>query len=321
MRFSTESLTVSINYPAKMKNAIPAIILSLFFSTTSMALHFVTSVDSPSKASLSKTDWVSDTTANAVKLRGKPSRNDSVCFRCYEGDFIIDSNLDARSISFYEQAFVIAENKKINSLRGGLTFVISSNPNHTNLLHLKRSEMNVNGSVFNSPTSGNKRIGMNRIRLEDSKFSASGTMDFTITSSIFEPTAGRSGVCVELVGDSIFKLKGDLLVDSLLEENKNLLFRISFEERGGKMPKMVVDRAVIGGVDLKVAINGDLKKGRYTILESTGKKPIEGTLRSVTLNDKPVQLDAPTALKDKTITISIGAADNRTKNDIIVTVQ
>ena len=89
-----------------------------------MALHFVTSVDSPSKASLSKTDWVSDTTANAVKLRGKPSRNDSVCFRCYEGDFIIDSNLDARSISFYEQAFVIAENKKINSLRGGLTFVI-----------------------------------------------------------------------------------------------------------------------------------------------------------------------------------------------------
>lgn len=304
-----------------MKKIFPALILFMFSFPAAFALNFVTKVDSPAKASLSKTDWVSDTTANAVKLRGKPSRNDSICFRCYEGDFIIDSNLDARSISFYEQAFVVAENKKINSLRGGLTFVISSNPNHTNFLHLKRSEMNVNGSVFNSPTSGNKRIGMNRIRLEDSKFSASGTMDFTITSSIFEPTAGRSGVCVELVGDSVFKLKGDLLVDSILEENRNLLFRISFEESGGKMPKMVVDRAVIGGVDLKVVINSDLKKGRYTILESTGRKPLEGTLRSITVNDKPATLGTPITINGKSVTVSISAADKRTENDIIVTVQ
>jgi len=287
-----------------------------------LALNFVTIPSSPTKATLSKTEWTDSTTNNLVKLKGKPTRNDSITFRYSGGDFLIDTNLDARSIGFYEEAFVVAENKKINSLRGGLTFVISSNPSHTNQLFLKNSEMNVNGSVGHSPTSGNKKIGMNVIKLENSKFFASGNMDFTITSSIFEPTRGRSGVKLIVIGDSVLKLKGSLLVDSILAENKNLLFDLVFENQKAKIGKIIVDKATIGGTDVRVNLKSP-EKGRYTLLESVARKPLEGTPRGIFINDTQTSLDSPVTVDGLKCTVSIDSADSKdkNKNDIILTVE
>lgn len=289
-------------------------------STTASALGFSTVVtNDKSKNTYSKCAWESDPHLNKVPLKGKPGRRDHVWFRSYNKDFIIDAPVNVGSISVLYEGNVIAENKTIQTSKGNLMMSASSSGVCT--LTLKKSMVNIRGSIGMDVWEKLKHMGGILMDLEDSKIEATGAFSFNVPAWQAKFVKNRSGATVKMAGDSHIKIKGDFLVDPILSEQPNLHFRFILNEKDGKMPFFSAKQGSIKNCELHLNIKNKLRKGIYPLLEATGSKAFEGKLRAMTLNGKNISFDTVTPINGVDVIIKIGSADKKKPNDIILEVK
>ena len=291
-------------------------------STTASALGFSTvKSDDKSKNTFSKCAWESDPHLNKVLLKGKPGRNDQVWIRTDGKDFVIDTSPSIGMLSFLYGQNTTMEGKTLQVTKGSLHMEAESNPRATTLFTAKKSTIQVRRNLQFGVWEKLRSMSESKLVLEDTKMTLGGALVFNVPAWNAKFTKNRSGVTIQLVGDSFIKCKGDVLIDQIINEQPDLHFRFILNEKDGKMPFFSAKQGSIKNCELHLNIKNKLRKGIYPLLEATGSKAFDGKLRSMTLNGKNISFDTVTPLNGVDVIIKIGSADKKKANDIILEVK
>lgn len=306
-----------------MKKTFALLIISAIFvgaSTTASAFGFSTVMsDDKSKNTFTKCGWESDPHINKVPLKGKPGRRDQVWIRTNGKEFIIDTSPSIAILSFLYGQNTIMEGKtlQVNSIK----LEAEDNPRATTLFTAKKSVVQARGNLTFGVWQGLRSMGESKLVLEDTKMNFGGAISYNIPAWRAKFTKNRSGVTIQMSGDSFIKCKGDLLIDSVVAENSDVHFRFILNEKDGKMPYFSAKGGDIKGCELHLNIKGKLRKGIYPLLDASGTKAFSGKLRAMTLNGKNISFDTVTPINGTDVIVKIGSADKKKENDIVLEVK
>ncbi len=290
-------------------------------ATTASALSFSTVMKSSDSATYSKCAWESDPHLNAVPLKGKPGRNDTVYIYTRKGKFVFDAPVSVGSLMFLYAGDISAEGKKFDINKGNFRLETSGSHGDTLNVTLTNSQVNVRGML--SFTAYEKYRGMGSIvfNLVNTRIDTTNGIMFSSPSYYLKPTKGRSGVEINMVGSSYIRTKGDIILDTILADSPDMHFRFVLNEENGKLPFISVKSGSVNGSELHVNVKGKLKKGVHPLFEVTGPKDPEGKFRAIYFNGKKVSLGDTVTFAGGEAVIKRGAADKKKDNDYILEVK
>ncbi len=298
-----------------------ASVLFVASSTTAMAFGFSTvNKKEDSVFTFSKCGWESDPHHNKVPLSCKPGKGDLVWINVGGKKFIFDASPTVGSIRFLYAVDAIMEGKKLSTMAGGIHMEAGSHPNNNNVFTMKNSLGDIRGSITFSIWTKVKGMGNCKIVLDNSKIESKGDIIFRCPPYFLKATKNRSGIDFDLTGDSYIRCKGEILLDSILTSTPDLHFRLTINEKDGKVPFYSFKGGDVTGAELHVNIKGKLKKGIYPLVEFTTKDS-EGKFRGIYINGKSVSLGSTVTAGGSDVVIRMGSADKKKENDYVLEVK
>jgi len=299
--------------------------LILFSCIQANAFEFINklSKESSKAENVSSLIWYGDYNEMA-QLSGFPGKNDSMHLA---GPNVINIDRDFSIGSFVVNAKVVAENRKLNVK--GIYIHLAPGEGGLNSLTLKNSTLKATQHYSPAVIGGLEERYVSRalLKLINSTAKFGGLYSMTVSNTNLKPSTPIGGSMISLEGKSQLEF-GGILMDSFIKSNPELITSdLEFIERDGNIPQLIFnsDSNDIARTNIKLLITQTAKKGKYTIIEFTGKSSYEGVFDTIIINGKKIAFDEfrqVGSLKAKlTKAPSTTGKDKSTANDIVLVIE
>ena len=239
-------------------------------------------------------NWGSEVNVPSADLPNKPGTNDNVSSR--PGNYILEADMDANvlslSASTNSEVFSIGHKFKI---RKHLGIGISTSNGGRTLMDFKKCTIEA-ASIHYSFWSLSKTAGVGIFRLEDSTCEIKGnvTSSIPLNPSISE-VEGNPGCEITLVGKSKLEINGGILMDTIITEQPDTWgFRLNLEEKGGKLPSIVIGKKSDFSIaEINISLGSSIPKGKYTLIDFKSRKTDVSKSRALRVNGEDYKLGSP----------------------------
>lgn len=271
----------------------------------------------------SKCDWGNNVNFETELLPGKPGSNDDVIVRPGLWTFEIDGNYNVSLFHTGDNSKSFAKGRTFKAKRK-ISLSLACSNSGISRQEWDRCTVDSGGPFEITFWHEARQAGKAILSLTDTKFNVKGDFVCTIPANPIIKNEARSGVEVILEGASDFNFNGGALIDSIIaDQNEEWMFKWTFNEKGGKMPRVFFNRrAQFDKPDIEVNVSENLKPGKYGLAEFHDKRSGFTNIRSITLNGNEYKLGTEFKVGKNPAKLYLGAfgRDSKTPNDLILEV-